>query len=141
MEHATATRIAFVCDAGVDEERRQNFDIWVMDMARPERPVQITTNGSHDDHPQWDPTGNAIYFRSNRGGEWAIWKVESCDEVSADVAGSRRLYGVFVAGSVSDHFRRRRAAFSSFAARIARIARQSSSQLISAPTSSTSASR
>jgi hypothetical protein len=23
----------------------------------------------------WDPGGNAIYFRSNRGGEWGIWKV------------------------------------------------------------------
>jgi hypothetical protein len=70
-----ATRIAFVSDAGVDEERRQNYDIWVLDLARPARPVQITTNGSWDDHPAWDPTGNSIYFRSNRGGEWAIWKV------------------------------------------------------------------
>lgn len=73
--NANANRVAFVSDAGVDEERRQNFDIWVVDMARPERPVQITTNGSWDDHPQWDPVGNAIYFRSNRGGEWAIWKI------------------------------------------------------------------
>jgi len=68
-------RLAFVSNAGVDEERRQNYDIWVLDLARPERPVQITTNGSWDDHPAWDPTGSAIYFRSNRGGEWAIWKI------------------------------------------------------------------
>jgi Tol biopolymer transport system component len=72
-----ATRLAFVSDAGVDEDRRQNLDIWVMDVSRPERPVQITTNGSYDDHPAWDPTGNSIYFRSNRGGEWAIWKISS----------------------------------------------------------------
>jgi hypothetical protein len=72
-----ATRLAFVSDAGVDEDRRQNLDIWVMDLTRPERPVQITNNGSHDDHPAWDPTGNSIYFRSNRGGEWSIWKVSS----------------------------------------------------------------
>jgi hypothetical protein len=70
-----ATRLAFVSDAGVDEDRRQNLDIWVMDISRPERPAQVTTNGSHDDHPAWDPTGNNIYFRSNRGGEWAIWKI------------------------------------------------------------------
>ena len=73
--NAQATRIAFVSDAGVDEERRQNYDIWMMDMSRPERPVQITTNGSWDDHPQWDPSGSALFFRSNRGGEWAIWKI------------------------------------------------------------------
>jgi Tol biopolymer transport system component len=70
-----ATRLAFVSDAGVDEDRRPNLDIWVMDISRPERPAQVTTNGSHDDHPAWDPTGNNIYFRSNRGGEWAIWKI------------------------------------------------------------------
>ena len=42
----------------------------------PERPVQVTTNGSHDDCPAWDPSGQTIYFRSNRGGEWAIWKID-----------------------------------------------------------------
>lgn len=68
------TRIAYVSDAGVDEERRQNLDIWALDLSRPERPVQVTVNGSWDDHPQWDPTGTGVYFRSNRGGEWAIWK-------------------------------------------------------------------
>ena len=70
-----ATRLAYVGDAGVDEERRQNLDIWVLDIARPERPAQVTTNGSHDDHPAWDPLGNNIYFRSNRGGEWGLWKI------------------------------------------------------------------
>jgi hypothetical protein len=70
-------RLAFVSDAGVDEERRQNLDVWAMDLAKPERPVQITNNGSHDDHPAWDPSGRSIYFRSNRGGEWAIWRIVS----------------------------------------------------------------
>jgi TolB protein len=69
------TRIAFVSDAGVDEERRQNLDIWSIELSKPERPIQVTTNGSWDDHPAWDPGGTQIYFRSNRGGEWAIWKV------------------------------------------------------------------
>jgi Tol biopolymer transport system component len=69
------SRLAFVSDAGVDEERRHNYDIWILDIARPDRPIQITTNGSLDDHPCFDPTGSSIYFRSNRGGEWAVWKV------------------------------------------------------------------
>ena len=42
---------------------------------RPDRPIQVTTNGSWDDHPAWDPNGSAIYFRSNRGGEWNIWRI------------------------------------------------------------------
>lgn len=70
-------KIAFVSDRGVDEEKRNNLDIWVLDLARPEQPIQITTNGSHDDCPAWDPSGNFLYFRSNRGGEWNVWKVNA----------------------------------------------------------------
>lgn len=67
--------IAYVCDRGMDEDHRRNADIWVLDLSHPDRPIQVTTNGSVDDRPQWDPSGNAIYFRSNRGGQWGIWKV------------------------------------------------------------------
>ena len=69
------TKLAFASDRGVDEEKRNNFDIWILDLANPAQPVQITSNGSWDDCPVWDPSGNSIYFRSNRGGEWAIWKI------------------------------------------------------------------
>lgn len=69
------SKIAFVSDRGVDEERRNNADIWLMDLAQPDQPTQLTSNASHDDSPAWDPSGEAIYFRSNRGGEWAIWKL------------------------------------------------------------------
>jgi Tol biopolymer transport system component len=71
------TRIAFVSDRGVDQDQRNNLDIWVMDLARPDQPTQITTNASHDDSPAWDPSGAAIYFRSNRGGAWNIWRVSA----------------------------------------------------------------
>ncbi|MCS7033950.1 MAG: hypothetical protein NZ561_08135, partial [Phycisphaerae bacterium] len=71
------SRIAFVSDRGVDEDQRNNYDIWVMDLARPDQPIQITTNPSHDDCPAWDPSGQFIYFRSNRGGEWNIWKINA----------------------------------------------------------------
>jgi Tol biopolymer transport system component len=69
-------RVAFVSDRGQDEEKRQNYDIWMLDLNRPQLPIQITTNGSHDDCPAWDPAGQSVYFRSNRGGEWAIWKID-----------------------------------------------------------------
>ena len=70
-------RIAFVSDRGVDALGRHNLDVWVMDPAHPEMASQVTTNGSQDDCPAWDPrdpTSSALYFRSNRGGEWAIWR-------------------------------------------------------------------
>jgi WD40-like Beta Propeller Repeat/PEGA domain len=78
--------IAFACDRGyatypvmdngqVVNERHRNTDIWTVDMTHPEKQVQITSNGSADDCPVWDPSGDYIYFRSNRGGQWGIWKI------------------------------------------------------------------
>lgn len=69
------TKIAFTSDRGVNEERQHHYGIWMIDLTRPEQPVQVTTNGSWDDCPVWDPSGNFVYFRSNRGGEWGIWRV------------------------------------------------------------------
>lgn len=69
------SKLAYVCDRGVDEEKRQNADIWVIDLARTDQPTQVTTNASQDECPAWDLSDNAIYFRSNRGGDWGIWRV------------------------------------------------------------------
>jgi Tol biopolymer transport system component len=69
------TKIAFVCNRGLDEDRNRNADIWIMDLANPDKPIQVTSNGSVDDCPVWDPSGKAIYFRSNRGGQWGIWRI------------------------------------------------------------------
>jgi Tol biopolymer transport system component len=68
------TKIAFVSNRGLDEDRNHNADIWIMDLAHA-NPIQVTSNGSVDDCPVWDPAGNAIYFRSNRGGQWGIWRI------------------------------------------------------------------
>ncbi|MGD1277637.1 MAG: hypothetical protein ABR964_10490 [Tepidisphaeraceae bacterium] len=69
--------IAFVSDRGLDEDRRRNPDVWILDLAHPDKAIQITANGSVDDCPVWDPTGGAIYFRSNRGGQWGIWRISA----------------------------------------------------------------
>lgn len=70
------TKIAFASDRGMTSDKQHNFDIWVLDLTHPEQPTQITTNGSWDDCPAWDPSGKAIYFRSNRGGQWGIWRID-----------------------------------------------------------------
>jgi hypothetical protein len=78
--------IAYACDRGyatypvwkdgaVSEERHRNPDIWIINMDSPDKPIQMTSNGSIDDCPAIDPKGNYIYFRSNRGGQWGIWKI------------------------------------------------------------------
>ena len=62
-------------DKGLDEEGKNNFDIWLMN-ADGSNLTQLTTNGSYDDLPVFDPNGKYIYFRSNRGGNWDIWRME-----------------------------------------------------------------
>lgn len=38
--------------------------------------TQLTNNPAIDDMPVFDPVEDAAYFRSNRGGAWAIWRME-----------------------------------------------------------------
>ena len=59
-------------------KERPNFDIWTMN-ADGSEVTQLTTNGSLDDHPVWDPKGRYIYFRSNRGGFLEIWRTDVQD--------------------------------------------------------------
>lgn len=74
--NSNGSRIAFVSDRGENgsEAKQRNYDIWTMDGNGKEL-TQVTTNGSWDDGPAWDPSGSAIYFRSNRGGQWGVWRI------------------------------------------------------------------
>jgi Tol biopolymer transport system component len=73
---STGGKVVFSSDRGQEaEDNRNNYDIWVMDLSNSGQPKQVTKNGSVDDMPVFDPAGDAVYFRSNRGGTWAIWRV------------------------------------------------------------------
>ncbi len=67
--------IVYASDAGFDMQRVRNYDIWLMGSDGSHK-TQLTTNGSWDDHPCWNCSGKSIYFRSNRGGAWAIWRFD-----------------------------------------------------------------
>lgn len=71
-------------------ERGGNFDIWLMDMALPENPTQITTDPANDVEPRWSPDGSRILFsstRGNSGGVNDIWTM------NADGSDAKRLAG------------------------------------------------
>ncbi|MBI5788398.1 MAG: PD40 domain-containing protein [Candidatus Schekmanbacteria bacterium] len=67
--------IIFSSDEDFDSRNLRNYDVWLMasDGAKKRK---LTVNGSRDDCPTWDYTGKYIYFRSNRGGVWNIWRCE-----------------------------------------------------------------
>ena len=72
--------ILYASNQGTDANGRQNYDIWQMALGRGTR-TQLTTNGSHDDHPIWH-TDDRIFFRSNRGGAWNIWYMRATGGLS-----------------------------------------------------------
>jgi Tol biopolymer transport system component len=69
-------RIAYASNQGQGPETPDNHDVWVIGAAGGEPPVRVTSNPGWDDAPAWDPLGNAVYFRSNRGGAWNVWRAE-----------------------------------------------------------------
>lgn len=68
--------IAYSSKAGKDEDHQPDADIWVIAPDGSNKNYQLTQNGSCDTSPAWDRSGAAIYFRSNRGGSWNIWRVD-----------------------------------------------------------------
>ncbi|NUM31912.1 MAG: PD40 domain-containing protein [Bacteroidetes bacterium] len=65
--------IIYSCDKAKDNKGRNNYDIWCIKSDGTSE-TQLTTNGSVDDCPYWGIDG-FVYFRSNRGGFWNIWRV------------------------------------------------------------------
>ena len=71
---ADSKSIVFTSMQGNDPTGRPNEDIWLLDLGA-HITQQLTTNGSADRFPEMSPDGRWIYFMSNRGGQWAIWRI------------------------------------------------------------------
>ena len=67
-------RIVYTSMEGPDPTGRPNQDIWIMNRDG-SGPQQLTTNGSVDRSPVMSPDHRHIYFVSNRGLRWAIWRI------------------------------------------------------------------
>jgi Tol biopolymer transport system component len=72
---ASGKRIAYTSMQGNDPTGRPNEDIWMIDENGNNQ--QLTTNGSADRFPVFSPDGKWIYFFSNRGASWAIWRISA----------------------------------------------------------------
>lgn len=66
--------ILYTSMEGSDPTGRPNEDVWIMRADGTEK-QQLTTNGSADRYPLMSPDGKEIYFLSNRGESWSIWRI------------------------------------------------------------------
>ncbi len=67
--------IVFASNRDTSENASDAPDIWIM-ASDGTKATRLTSNPSWDDYPVFDRTGRWIYFRSNRGGAWNIWRME-----------------------------------------------------------------
>ncbi len=67
-------RIVFASDMAKDSNGKKNYDIWLMNRDGTGL-TQLTTNGSTDWAPVFGPEGDFVYFLSNRGFNWEIWRM------------------------------------------------------------------
>ncbi len=68
--------ILFTAMEGTDPTSRHNEDIWFMRYDGSGK-QQLTTNGSADRFPLLSPDMKWVYFMSNRGERWAVWRMEA----------------------------------------------------------------
>ena len=58
-------------------EGRPNADIMAIRADGSGREMVLTTNPSADEWPMASADGEWIYFVSNRGQQWAIWRIQT----------------------------------------------------------------
>ncbi len=66
--------LVYISNEGKDSMGSPNNDVWIMRADGTQR-RQLTTNGSDDVTPVVDPQRKWIYFVSNRGFKWGIWRM------------------------------------------------------------------
>ena len=66
---AAPTAVAWLGRVVFPSERSGNLDLWVMDIADPDNPVQLTTHLMPDVEPVWPPDGASIVFSRGQDNE------------------------------------------------------------------------
>ena len=84
--------LAFASNARTEAERAagvpRNWNLYVVPADGSAAPARATSNASFDAAPAFDRSGRAIYFRSNRGGAWNVWRIDADPAALLATAGS-----------------------------------------------------
>jgi len=92
-------QIVFASNRSRSAYDADNYDLWIMNSDGTGL-SQLTKGKAHDGHPVWATTG-FIYFHSDRGGQWDIWRVKpvSSDSEVLAIAGFTPIRGTKPIGS------------------------------------------
>ena len=88
LRDGEAADLAREPDPAFREPDADHSFLWVV-TADGHNPIQLTHGENYDSDPTFDPDGRTIYFRSNRGGTWNIWKCSLTDAAMAKLGGGR----------------------------------------------------
>ena len=69
--------IAVSPDGGRVALARNDWDIWIFDLASRDLEVRVTTHPASDWQPSWEPDGERLTFASTRGGGWSLYSVSA----------------------------------------------------------------
>ena len=95
--------ITFACDALVNDEggkEEANYNVYSIDRDGAQSAVALTNNPATDVSPVWSPDGRFIYFCSNRGLQWNIWRL-NLSESAMKLYPPSDVAAAFDKGSVS----------------------------------------
>jgi Tol biopolymer transport system component len=67
--------IVFAANPADRPGKTANYDLFLIPAEGTPTPLRLTRNEAYDSSPVFDRTGRFLYFRSNRGGHWNIWRL------------------------------------------------------------------
>lgn len=79
-------RIAYVLRETDFEANRGRTSLWIVDAAGARAPARLTDDEGNDSQPQWDHSGENVYFLSTRSGSSQVWRAPAAGGAPAQAS-------------------------------------------------------
>jgi dipeptidyl aminopeptidase/acylaminoacyl peptidase len=71
-----ASRVVYTVRTTDTEKNRGHTELWMLDLrAAPLLPQRLTHSAANNSDPEWSPSGDAIFFLSERSGTSQVWRL------------------------------------------------------------------
>jgi len=71
-----ASRVVYTVRATDIDKNRGHTELWMMDLRSPHaQPQRLTHSAANSSDPEWSPSGDAVFFLSERSGSSQVWRL------------------------------------------------------------------